>query len=279
MAENSDIQWTDHTWNPWIGCTQVSPGCANCYAKTMMDDRYGRVKWGAGQERSRTSEANWKHPAKWNRQAEKLGIRYRVFCSSLADIFDNEVSVEWRQDAFRVIESCKNLDWLLLTKRPQNIISMVESISGDFFSKWARQNPHVWFGCTIEDQQRYNERSPYMQDVRSRGSKVFYSCEPLLGRVNLYLLSNPVDWVIVGGESGSKARETSLSAIRGVVHQCQANETPCLVKQLGKSPVTMDGDRWSISDSHGGNIDEFPSDLKIREFPAEFNQVLEGAIG
>src|SRR6266404_3416295 len=118
MAENSKIEWCDHTFNPWIGCQKVSPGCDHCYAEAMMDKRYGRVKWGPHGERKRTSEDNWKKPLVWAKRAN--GHRPRVFCASLADWLDNRVAPRWRSDLGRLIEDTPELDWLLLTKRPEN---------------------------------------------------------------------------------------------------------------------------------------------------------------
>lgn len=132
MAENSAIEWCDHTFNPWIGCTKVGPGCDHCYAEHLMDTRYGRVQWGAGNPRSRTSAANWTLPEKWNRDAAAFmaarGRRQRVFCASLADVFDNEVINDWRVDLFRLIAATPNLDWLLLTKRIGNAKPMLRTI-------------------------------------------------------------------------------------------------------------------------------------------------------
>jgi protein gp37 len=125
MAENSKIEWCDHTFNPWIGCQKVSPGCDHCYAEAMMDKRYGRVQWGPHGERKRTSEDNWKKPLAWAKRAN--GHRPRVFCASLADWLDNRVPLQWRSDLGRLIEATPELDWLLLTKRPENSISC-----GDF---------------------------------------------------------------------------------------------------------------------------------------------------
>src|SRR5690348_7136536 len=129
MAENSKIEWTDHTFNPWIGCQHVSRGCDHCYAETMMDRRYGRVTWGPNGERQRTSNRYWRQPLRWNEQASEYerqhGRRPRVFCASLADVFDNKVPPEWRKDLFDLIRSSWRLDWLLLTKRPQNIAKML----------------------------------------------------------------------------------------------------------------------------------------------------------
>ncbi|MGO4406362.1 DUF5131 family protein [Bosea sp. RAF48] len=117
MGENSKIEWTQHTFNPWIGCTKVSPACDHCYAEAMMDGRYGRVRWGAGEDRSRTSAANWRLPIRWDRDAAAAGTRPFVFCASLADVFDNEVDPLWRSDLMVLIEKTPNLIWLLLTKR------------------------------------------------------------------------------------------------------------------------------------------------------------------
>ena len=117
MASNSKIEWTTHTFNPWIGCTEVSPGCAHCYARDMMERRYHRVQWGAGQPRSRTTADYWKQPARWHRQAQASGQRDRVFCASLADWLDDEVPIDWLADLLKLIESTPHLDWLLLTKR------------------------------------------------------------------------------------------------------------------------------------------------------------------
>src|ERR1039458_2213458 len=123
MAENSKIEWTDHTFNPWWGCTPVSSACDFCYAEALSK-RFGKDLWG-NKPRQRTSAQNWNQPRKWNRQAEKMGVRYRVFCASMADVFDNQVPTEWRDDLWQLIRETPHLDWLLLTKRPQNISKML----------------------------------------------------------------------------------------------------------------------------------------------------------
>jgi protein gp37 len=143
--ENSKIEWTDHTFNPWIGCQHVSPGCDNCYAEMLMDTRYGRVEWGPHGARSKTSDANWKKSLTWNAQAHTFkhehGRRQRVFCASLADVFDNKVDPAWREELFELIRKCRRLDWLLLTKRPQNIRKMLPS-------NWRDGYGNVWLGVT-----------------------------------------------------------------------------------------------------------------------------------
>ena len=159
MAENSKIEWTDHTFNPWIGCQKVSPGCDNCYAEALMDKRYRKVEWGPHGERKRTSEANWKLPFRWARTAEATGKRPRVFCASLADVFDNQVPPGWRMDLFALIECTPQLDWLLLTKRPENIRKMVPLF-------W--QEPkltNVWLGTTAEDQEHFDHRWNILSQV------------------------------------------------------------------------------------------------------------------
>jgi Protein of unknown function (DUF5131) len=124
MVENTKIEWCDHTFNPWIGCQKVSPGCDRCYAEKMMDHRYGKVQWGPHGKRKRTSDDYWKQPHRWAKAARESGTRPRVFCASLADVFDNKAPEGARPDLFRLIRATPELDWLLLTKRPQNIVKM-----------------------------------------------------------------------------------------------------------------------------------------------------------
>src|ERR1700742_1244127 len=151
MGEITGIEWTDHTFNPWIGCQKVSPGCDNCYAEAMMDKRYGKVQWGPHGERKRTSEANGRKPLQWNKAAKAAGKRPRVFCASLADVFDNQVDQSWRIDLFALIRECKKLDWLVLTKRPENMEKMLPS-------DWREGYSNVWLGTTAEDQVRFDIR-------------------------------------------------------------------------------------------------------------------------
>ena len=125
--KNSAIEWTHHTFNPWIGCTQVSPACDHCYAMTMMDHRYHRVEWGVGKARVRTSADYWRQPLRWHRAAQAAKVRERVFCASLADVFDGEapeVLNVWRAELWQLIARTPQLDWLLLTKRPGNVLRM-----------------------------------------------------------------------------------------------------------------------------------------------------------
>jgi len=152
MGETSKIEWTDSTFNPWIGCQHVSPGCDHCYAEAMMDTRLGRVQWGPHGERGRTSQSYWKQPRKWNadglRFERENAHRHRVFCASLSDVFDNQVPKQWRVDLFTLIRETPNLDWLLLSKRPTNMRTMLPP-------DWSDGYPNVWLGCTAESAQYY----------------------------------------------------------------------------------------------------------------------------
>ena len=185
MAENTKIEWADHTFNSWIGCTAVSPACDHCYAEGWAK-RSGHVQWGPHGERRRTSEANWRLPIKWNAEAAKSGKRARVFCASLADVFDNHRSIEdsWRRDLFSLIRGTPHLDWLLLTKRPQNIVKMLPK-DGLVHpsSSWGNGWPNVWLGTTVENQAEADRRIPHLLAVPAKVH--FLSCEPLLGPVDL----------------------------------------------------------------------------------------------
>ena len=251
MAENSAIEWTDHTFNPWLGCTKVSPACDHCYAEARMDTRLHIVQWGPHAERKRTSKRNWKDPVKWNNAAAAFmaehGRRQRVFCASLADVFDNQVPQAWRDDLFALIEATPHLDWLLLTKRIGNVANMLP-VPFDF----ARLYPNVWLGATICNQAEADRDIPKLlaTDARVR----FLSIEPMLGPIDLerprpgpdldqgggrmicqpWLIQSGIDWVICGGESGSGARPMHPDWARSLRDQCQAAGVPFLFKQWGE---------------------------------------------
>lgn len=242
--ENSKIEWTDHTFNPWIGCKKVSLGCQYCYAEAMSN-RYGWAAWGNG-TRKRTSEANWRKPFAWNRKAQQEGQRKRVFCASLADVFeDNDQIIDWRLDLFEIIAKTPWLDWLLLTKRPE--------VAARFFRR--RDDllfDNVWMGASVENQQAV-ERAHKLHAIDAR--ILFYSCEPLLEAVDLDLTYYPTDWVIVGGESGPGCRPFNPDWARSIRDECAVAGIPFFMKQLGGHPNKRDA------------IEDFPDDLRIREFP------------
>lgn len=228
MGEVTKIEWTDHTFNPWIGCTNVSPACDNCYAEAMMDKRYGRVRWGAGEDRSRTSAAYWKQPISWNRKAQADGVRRFVFCASLADVFDNEVDYRWRHDLFALIEATPSLVWLLLTKRIGNVLKMTDPL---------RAQPclpaNAAVGATMANQEEYDRDRMKLWDVKIQRGPLFTfgSFEPLLGRV--ILDCHAPDWVIVGGESGPNARPADVDWARSLKRQCDGLGRVFNFKQVG----------------------------------------------
>lgn len=292
--ENSHIQWTDHTFNPWEGCTKVSPGCANCYAEARNKRWNKGANWGKGAPRRRTSEANWKQPLKWNREAQRIveqsvhddigpmHYRPRVFCASLADWLDDEVPIRWLGDLIYLIRNTPNLDWLLLTKRPENFEKRLSQVA--FTEEWLKGKPYsnVWIGTTVEDQARADERIPMLLQIPAKIH--FLSCEPLLENVDLGLIellndaqdgSPMIQWVICGGESGQKARPFNIEWARGLKGQCEAAGVAFFMKQLGSNPRQHCWDQSNTSsaiflkDRSGGDCDEWPKDLRIRQFPKE----------
>lgn len=269
MAENSKIEWTHHTFNPWEGCQKVGPGCDNCYAEARDVRFTGGTHWGPGAPRRRTSAANWNKPRAWDKAAAAAGERHRVFCASLADVFDNAVDPAWRAELFHLIAQTPNLDWMLLTKRPGNIASMMPN-----YLHTDRVWPNVWLGCTIVNQAEADRDIPKL--LAAPAKVRFLSMEPLLGRVDLtslpygeplgnaptfqdalraklwmpagswsgrgytdgdrtYVdLCTGVDLVIVGGESGPNARPMHPDWAMSLRDQCVAAGVAFHFKQWGE---------------------------------------------
>lgn len=245
MGADSKIEWTDHTFNPWVGCTKISPACAFCYAETWAK-RTGQPHLWTGQRR-RTSAANWQLPIRWNRQADAEGRRYRVFCASLADVFDNQVPERWRDDLWHLIEQTPHLDWLLLTKRPQNVAKMLpDPRTGT--RPWGDGWPNVWLGTTAEDQERYDQRWQHLAKVPARVR--FISYEPALGPlIDLYSGSTLPDWLIAGGESGPHARPAYPDWFRHIRDYCTSLGIAFHFKQWGEwVPQVGAVDGWDIDD-------------------------------
>lgn len=280
MADNSKIEWTTHTFNPWWGCTKVSPECENCYAETGAI-RYGWSEsgkhfpiWGKDAHRRFFGTEHWQQPHKWDKQAIIAGERHRVFCASFGDILeDRDDLLEPRVKLVRLIDNCLHLDWLLLTKRPQNFTRLFP---------WGDPYPHnVWAMTTVGCKSSL-WRADALREVPAvvRG----LSCEPLLedlGKINL----SGIHWVIVGGESGHGARPLNIAWIRSIISQCRDAGVACFVKQMGAKPYEvhtaddcllgpfdLNGEKWlslELYDRKGGDMDEWPEDLRVREFPKE----------
>ena len=197
--EDSKIEWTDHTFNPWIGCTKVSPLCDNCYAEAQ-NERFGHDNWGVGKERRITK--TWGNPIKWDRAAEEAGKPAKVFMASMADFFDNEVNPEWRKDAWNVVRDCVNLDWIILTKRLPNVPKMLPA-------DWGPLYRHVTLCASMGTQAEIDrDYSRLLAMKYEHGfARVGISAEPLLEEVSMYqVLFAGLDWLIVGGESGPTRR-------------------------------------------------------------------------
>lgn len=268
MGANSSIEWTDHTFNPWWGCVKVSPGCQHCYAETLSK-RFGNNIWGPAKTTSRRTfgPKHWAEPLKWDAEAAKLGQRKRVFCASMADVFEDHPMLEAeRAKLWIMIEATPNLDWLLLTKRPENINSMVpwHGETG-LYHGWPA---NVWVGTSVENQDQAEKRIPYLLDVPARVR--FLSCEPLLGPVDLtdgalYTriggAISYIDWVIAGGESGPGARPMHPDWARGLRDQCQAAGVAYLFKQWGQFMpavgLTEDGDIYAPPADNDRSVDPF----------------------
>lgn len=266
MGAETKIEWAHSTFNPWIGCTKVAPPCDNCYAAVSTPARAFGVVWGAGAPRRRTSPSTWKQPLAWNRQAEAAGVRRRVFCASLADVYDNEVDPAWRSDVFCVVRDTPYLDWLFLTKRIGNATRMLSQV-GDIPA-------NLWQGITVGDQKEADRDIPKLHVVKQQFdlSKAFLSVEPMLGPIRLgpehfyhecknwAPFGHPpsmdmstgmreccrhcdftgigddlaIDWVICGGESGSLARPMHPNWARNLRDDCIASSVPFLFKQWGE---------------------------------------------
>jgi protein gp37 len=296
MGEVTGIAWTDHTFNSWVGCQEVSEACDHCYARVQNEFRHWVDGWGPHGERKRTSVANWKKPLAWNRSAAAAGRPARVFCCSLADVFDNQIPKEWRTDLFELIAATPHLIWQLLTKRPENMAKMLPADWGDGYR-------NVWLGTTVESQRWANHRIPIL--LRTPAHLRFLSLEPLLERVDLTAVrwmdedveiranvltgeawvensdsascytneadgNTKIGWAIIGGESGPKARPFHLGWARDLLRQCQEANTAAFVKQVGDLPCDdgLSGKvMLGIHTRAGANILEWPPEIRVREFP------------
>lgn len=275
MAENSAIEWTHHTFNPWWGCAKVSPGCDHCYAERDAG-RFtpGKTLWGVDADRRTFGDKHWNEPKKWDAKAKLYGVRYRVFCASMADVFDKNAPAGARDRLWALIKATPNLDWLILTKRIGNAKSMLPADWGNGYS-------NVWLGASIVNQEEAHRDIPKLIDTPA--AVRFLSMEPLLGPVDLTRYLDPtgiscmdvcpesrfvdtsavetykngqseiepvcphcgegaswtgyddgIDWVIVGGESGNKARPMHPQWVRSLRDQCAAASVPFLLKQWGE---------------------------------------------
>lgn len=274
MSEKTNIQWTDHTFSMWYGCRGVAAECDNCYIPRTPPLRIRGMKHGS--ERVRVSESTAMQPYRWNRAAENAGVSRRVFTASLSDWLDAEnVPIEWLTRLLDIIHDTPSLEWLTLTKRPKlwktRIRAALEYMRNNqpphgknaegMVSGWLSgiAPSNVWIGVSAGADQRAALDIP---------AKIhFLSCEPMLHALAATCASE-FDWIVFGGESGSQARRCSLSWIRDGVSFCRQHGAAPFVKQMGSNCVDPTGEPLRLKHSHGGDMTEWPEDLRIREFPS-----------
>ena len=251
MGEVTGISWTDHTFNPWWGCTKVSPGCNNCYAEAF-DKRVGGAHWGKGEPRRTFGDKHWNEPLKWNRQAEKEGRQHLVFCASMADVMDDEAPEGARERLWELIDETPNLIWQLLTKRPQRYDRYLPD-------KFRYMN--VWLGFTAEDRPNYELRWRIVRHYVQRRWEFLTWCsyEPALGPVLPSFCEDDEcdeypDWFIFGGESGSSRRGCDADWARELLTECRERNIAFFMKQMGgRTPAEGKA--------------AIPPELNIQEFP------------
>lgn len=274
MSDKTLIEWTDATFNPWMGCTKVSPGCDNCYA-ARLGRRFG-VQWGGAAQRREFGNKHWDEPYRWNRRAYREGRTIRVFCASMADVFDADVPQAWRDRLFQLVRATPHLTWQILTKRIGNAARMLPA-------DWGNGYANVQLGATIVNQQEADR--DVIKLLRTRARVRFVSVEPMLGPVRLWLLGvgdydeHPVgaevyalsgtraipdcdwagtklDWVICGGESGPGARPMHPAWARSLRDQCARSGVSFFFKQWGEYvPYEEDAQPPFLYSQHGDFFD------------------------
>lgn len=326
MGENSTIEWTNHTFNPWLGCSKVAVGCEHCYAERDMDHRYHKVKWGPQGTRVKTSAENWRKPLKWNSEAQAAGERRRVFCASLADVFEDwqgpirdsrgnvltylhgdpehmidggPVTMDMlRRDLCALIDATPWLDWLLLTKRPENIRRMWpqtklnRQLNGPGDGLLGSYRWNCWLLTSLATQSDADRNIPELLKCRDLVPVLGVSAEPLLDFVDLTAIPHAgcgqfdaldgrswdesevdgkscssnggLDWVIVGGESGPHARPLHPEWAQSLRDQCQAAGVPFFVKQM------------EVGGKVRHDLEAFPETLRRREFPRVVKRSCDG---
>lgn len=242
MGESTAISWTDHTFNPWWGCTRVSPGCVNCYAETF-DKRIGGDHWGPGKPRRTFGLKHWNEPLAWDRKAREAGVKRKVFCASMADIFDAEAPEGERERLWDLIRATDSLIWQLLTKRVEGY----EDLPGDLMCC-----PDVWKGFTAEDQEHYDER---WHSMKRWPGITWCSYEPALGPLTTFKVWHKPNWIVFGGESGNQRRPCEQMWADNLLKECRAHGVAFFMKQMSaRTPL------------EGKSL--IPSHLKIQEFPS-----------
>ena len=267
MAIATKIEWCDHTFNPWYGCTKVSPGCDHCYAENITK-RFKMAGWGPDANRVIAKDEKWQEPLDWDRKAWQAGESRRVFCASMSDVFDNQGTRDARDRLWETIKATPNLDWLLLTKRPQNIQRYLPQGYPDDFT-------NVWLGVSAENQTEWNRRLPILMETPA--TIHFVSYEPALGPIDFMWTRVRPDWVIAGGESGPGARALDPLWIKNVKRQCDYEGIAFFMKQWGRyqnNPLVLN-QGWTpraardLDPPGNGKGGAFIGNSLYRDFPLE----------
>jgi protein gp37 len=272
MGAETGIAWTNHTFNPWWGCTKVSPGCDHCYAETF-DKRLGGSHWGKDAPRRVFGDKHWNEPLRWNAAAQKAGAPALVFCASMADWCDVDAPPGAVERLHGLWRTTPWLRWQMLTKRPSRIAANLPA-------DWGAGYPNVWLGTTVEDRRH---GLPRIQSLRETPTQLrFLSIEPLLEDLGVafHLELAGIDWVIVGGESGHHARPFHLAWARSIHWQCAGAGVAFFMKQLGAQPAISSSEaagarrrgmpgawRLALASRSGDDQSEWPEDLRVQQFP------------
>lgn len=247
MGKNSAIEWTDATWNPWMGCTKISEGCKNCY---MFRDQ---KRFGHEPTKLRRSKTTFHDPLSWKESKH-------IFVCSWSDFFHPEVPEKWRTDAYEIIRKTPQHTYLILTKRPEQ---MAARLPMSWFMGGGNPYPNVWLGVSAENQKRAQERIPILLKIPAKVH--FVSAEPLLSPIefdgwlkNFGEGQNFIDWIITGGESDLKnPRPMNIEWVRSIRNECEANGVSFFHKQHGGNKK-VDG-AWGGRELDGQIWNEFPT--------------------
>ena len=270
MAENTKIEWADHTFNPWIGCTKISQGCKSCYAETFAG-RYMKIPWG-NHDRHITAPSTWAQPLQWQRKAEKLNTQYRVFTASLADVFEDRPElVVPRARLFDLIERTPNLTWMVLTKRLQDVERLLPEAQKVF-----GLSRNVWLMTSICTQKEYDRFKPILDDLKTkyRIAVTGISFEPLLENIDLHL--GAADWNIVGGESGflKHTRKLEMKWVDQIYRTCLGERKAFFFKQTGVHLSKL----YGLQTPSGTDIENLPSGIRylaLQQLPGDMIKAKE----
>lgn len=263
MGKRTAIAWTDHTFNPVWGCMKVGPGCDFCYAEVWAS-RFGDGMWGPEAAYREFTDKHWRQPEHWNAAAEKAGERRRVFCASMADIFDKRWPAHIRPRLWKLIKATRWLDWQLVTKRIGNAPDMLPADWGDGY-------PNVWMVPTIVNQEEADRDLPKLFQVPAHVYGVSY--EPALGRVDWFqwmrpMITRKLDWIIGGGESNQRGmRECRIEWLEDTAAQCAQHGIAYFNKQIGAMPTYRGAPYPLPPRSKGDTPEEWPESIRVREFP------------